>query len=394
MKVLHVNDIYDERGGVQQYLIAVAGLLASAGHENVVVYRHQSIYTVQDSQWPAYHLKEENEIEIATELLQVLVCERPDVAYIHHVSSPEVVNIVTQLLPSVAYVHGFNTICPGLAKYFRRGDRVCERAFGWGCIPMHYLRRCSDAQRPSTLVKLMDNTANLRKAFLQVPYLLVATNYMRKLLIQNEFDSSRITLLSPHFLVDDRVPPYIPPTDPDTLLYVGRLEIEKGMPYLLHAMSLLPNRIRLVIAGDGSLRQEYERLSLELGIADRVEFLGWVTTQDIKSCYQRCGIIIMPSICPESFGKAGIEALTYGRPVIAFAVGGIPDWLDDGITGLLAKPADSADLAAKIQALSVESGLQEAMGYNGQRLVVERYAAYRHLGTLEAALNDAIAAHE
>jgi len=259
-------------------------------------------------------------------------------------------------------------------------------------VPMHYLRRCSAARRPSTLARLMRNTASLRQALLRVPRLLAATGYMQGLLVQSGFDPGRITLLPPHFLTPDQVPPYRPPAEPDTLLYAGRLEIEKGVPYLLRALRLLPDRVRLVLAGNGTLRSAYERLSAKLGIAHRVQFLGWFDAAQMERCYRRCSLVVMPSIWPEPFGKVGIEALAQGRPVVAFAVGGIPDWLDDGITGLLARPADSADLARKIEELLADRPRQETMGRNGQRVVAERYAADRHLRTLEAALHDVVIA--
>lgn len=390
MKVLHVNDVYDVRGGVQQYLVAVAHLLASAGHTNAIVYRQQSAHTVQDGPCPSYRLAGEDETALAAELRRVIAQEQPDVAYIHHVASPALVTAVVESLPAVAYVHGFSALCPGLAKYFRRGDQVCERAFGWGCVPMHYLRRCSAARRPSTLARLMRTAASLRQAYLQAPRLLAATGYMQDLLAQNGFDPTRIALLPPHFLAADQIPPYAPPAEPNTLLYAGRLEIEKGVPYLLRALSLLPERVRLVIAGDGTLRGEYERLIADLGLAGRVEFLGWVDAEGMEHCYRRCDLVVMPSICPESFGKAGIEALTHGRPVVAFAVGGMPDWLDGGVTGLLARPADSNDLAAKIRYLLDDPAQQQAMGRAGQRSVAEQYSAKHHLRILETILHDVI----
>lgn len=391
MKILHVTDNYTPQGGVQQYILSVARLLADHGHGNAVLYTEQTPLTIRDGAWPAYHVRTDQ--PIAAQVHQVLAAEQPDVAYIHHVSSPALVEELAGQLPAVAYIHGFTAVCPGLGKYFRRGDTVCTRPFGWGCVPMHYLRRCSAARRPSTLARLMRTTADLRAALLHASRFLVGSRYMADLLAQNGFTAGKIAVLPPHFLPDDLNLVYTPPTEPFSVLYAGRLEIEKGVPYLLRALHLLPDRVRLVIAGDGTLRGDYERLSADLGLAGRVEFLGWADADGMERCYRRCALVVMPSICPESFGKAGVEALTHGRPVVAFAVGGIPDWLDDGVTGLLARPADSAALAAKIRELLDDPARQQAMGRAGQRSVAERYTAQRHLSTLETVLNDAIVAH-
>jgi glycosyltransferase involved in cell wall biosynthesis len=389
MKILHVNDHYDERGGVQQYLLAVTELLAKNGHANAIVYRHHTPHTIHGGPWPAYQVDSDEPEAVAPTLRHIISREHPDVAYIHHVASPALVGAVAGMLPAGAYVHGFPAVCPGLAKYYRRGDQVCQRPFGWMCAPMNYLRRCSDARKPTTLARLMRNTACLRRAYLQVPRILVATPYMKSLLVQNGFLSDRIGILPSHFLSAGEISAYAPPEKPNTLLYVGRLEVEKGVPYLLRALAQLPEDVRLMIAGDGTLRDPYESLAKDLGLGDRVKFLGWVDADQIADCYRQCALTILPTICPEAFGKSGIESLTHGRPVVAFAVGGIPDWLDDGVTGLLARPANAADLAQKIGELISDLTRQAEMGRQGQRVVAERYTSDRHLDVLQAALQEA-----
>jgi glycosyltransferase involved in cell wall biosynthesis len=386
MKILHVNDRYDEQGGAQQYIFSVARLLGENGHTNAILHRHQTPHPLQGGSWSVYRSEADDADAVTRTVRRVIAQERPDVAFIHHVHSPVLVETIAQMLPAVAYVHGFQAVCPGLCKYHRRGDQVCKRAFGWGCVPMHYLRRCSAARHPVTLARLMQRTARLRRAYLRVQHTLVSTPYMKALFVQNGFAADRITTLPPHFLSPADVPYYQPPEQPDLILYAGRLEIEKGIPYLLRALHQLPERVHLEIAGDGTLRAGYERMAESLGLTNRVQFLGWLDADHLTRCHQRCALMIMPSIYPEGFGKTGIDALAQGRAVVAFAVGGIPDWLDDGEIGLLARPADSEDLARKIGQLLEDWPRQERMGRQGQRIVTERYAPERHLRTLESVL--------
>jgi glycosyltransferase involved in cell wall biosynthesis len=386
MRILHVNDLYDVRGGAEQYILSVARLLAENGHTNAILFRQQTHHTVQGSSWPLYCLEADDAGAVASAVRRVITQERSDVAIIHHVASPVLVETIAQMLPAIACVHGFQAVCPGLCKYFRRGDQVCEQAFGWGCAPMHYLRRCSAARHPVTLGRLMQRTARVRRAYLRVQRMLVSTPYMKTLFVQNGFAAERITTLAPHFLSPADIPPYRPPEQPDVLLYAGRLEIEKGIPHLLRALRQLPERVRLEIAGDGTLRAHYEGMTEILGLTNRVQFLGWLDPDDLTRCFQRCALMVMPSVYPEGFGKTGIDALTHGRAVVAYAVGGIPDWLQDGEVGLLARPADSDDLARKIGQLFGDRQRQEEMGHNGQRIVAERYASERHLRTLETVL--------
>lgn len=392
MKILHVTDHYTPRGGTEQYILSVARLLADHRHSNAVLYTQASVHTIQDGPWPAYHVPTDE--NLGDRLAQVLAAERPDVAYFHHISSPVLIELLTEHLPSVAYVHGFTAVCPGLGKYFRRGDTVCTRPFGWGCVPMHYLRRCSAARRPSTLARLMRNTAALRQALLRASRFLVGSRYMADLLTQNGFPREKIAVLPPHFLPDDARLTYTPPLEPKCVLYAGRLEIEKGVPYLLQALARLPADVRLAVAGDGTQHSRYEALARKLGLTERVEFMGWLDDEALSRALHRCALLVMPSLFPEPFGKIGIDALSHGRPVVAFDVGGISDWLHDGVNGFLVRPKDVPGLAECIGQLAQDEALCVRLGQAGQAGLVQQYAASRHLGGLIAAFKAAINSHD
>jgi glycosyltransferase involved in cell wall biosynthesis len=304
------------------------------------------------------------------------------------------IDIISSILPAVGYVHGFTAVCPGLGKYFRRGDVICERPFGWGCVPMHYLRRCSAARHPQTLTRLMRSATMLKRAMLKLPRFLVGSGYMADLLAQNGFPAEKIAVLPPHFLPDDASLIYAPPEEPGTVLFGGRLEIEKGFPYLLQAGAELPSAARLEVAGDGTQRSVYEALARDLGLEERIDFLGWLDSKTMEKAYQRCSLVAMPSICPESFGKIGIEALAHGRPVVAFDVGGISDWLDDGVNGYLVKSKDAMMMARRIDQLLGDKILRAQLGQAGQASVVRQFSSSRHLEILLATIKSARIAYE
>lgn len=381
MKVLHVNDYYHPQGGVEQYLLSVADLLEQSGCENAILYRKAHPHTIRDGRWPA-HLLDRTVQPVGSAVQAVVHAERPDIAYVHHTSSPRVIEAFSELVPTVAYIHGFAAVCPGLAKYFRRGDEVCQRPFGWGCVPMHYLRRCSAARHPGTLYRLMLRTAQLRRAYLALPHICVATGYMKGLMVQNGFDPDRISLLPPHFFPDDAPLDFRAPGTPPSLLFAGRLEVEKGLPYLLRAVSRLCPRRTLVVAGDGSLRPRYEALARDLGLSDAVRFTGWLDQADLRHAFQSASVVVMPSLFPEPFGKTGVEALAQGRPVVAFDVGGISDWLRDGVDGFLVSPTDVDELTTTIQRVLTDRSLLLEMGRCAQDSVFRRFSAGDHLRQL------------
>ena len=105
-------------------------------------------------------------------------------------------------------------------------------------------------------------------------------------------------------------------------------------------------------------------------------------------------MVAIPSLWPEPFGLVGIETLAQGRPVIASATGGIGDWLEDGVGGLLVTPGDARALAAALDELLADPERQRAMGAAGRARVASRFTAAHHVAALLAAFDTARAGWE
>ena len=155
----------------------------------------------------------------------------------------------------------------------------------------------------------------------------------------------------------------------------ARLSQEKGLDVLLRAVARLITAgrpLRVVLAGDGPERARLVRLAGELGIAERVLFLGEVPHEEVPAVLAGLDIFAMPSLA-EGFGVAALEAQAMELPVVASNVHGIPDVVDDGRTGLLTPPGDVALLADAIDRLAGDAGLRAEMGRAGRTFVQERY---------------------
>ena len=160
-----------------------------------------------------------------------------------------------------------------------------------------------------------------------------------------------------------------------TIGAVSRLSPEKGFEYLLRAVAMLRDRgveLDVVLAGDGPSRPALERLADELGLRDRVEFLGEVAHDDVPAMLQRLDIFAMPSTW-EGFGVSALEASAMELPVVASDIHGIPDVVLDGETGLLVPPADVGALADAIGRLAGDAALRRAMGVAGRAYVEREY---------------------
>lgn len=147
------------------------------------------------------------------------------------------------------------------------------------------------------------------------------------------------------------------------LFYIGSLIKRKGVDILLQAIADLKEdfpEILLKIAGDGKESNCLKKLVDELGLGDHVEFLGIVRDERKRELLQHAVMLICPSRA-EPFGIVNAEALASGIPVIATAVGGIPDIVKDGKNGFLVKPEDAHALAEKISSLLVNDELRYQM---------------------------------
>jgi len=153
-----------------------------------------------------------------------------------------------------------------------------------------------------------------------------------------------------------------------------RLELIKGVEYLLKALALLASKfpeVRLEIAGDGSLRATLEQRSQELGLADKVRFLGW--RNDLPEVMAGWDIVAMPSL-DEGFGMAALDGMAAGLPVVATAVGGLRELIEDGITGRLVHPGKPDELAQRLRELIEDRGVHEAMGRAGRRRALDHFS--------------------
>jgi glycosyltransferase involved in cell wall biosynthesis len=159
--------------------------------------------------------------------------------------------------------------------------------------------------------------------------------------------------------------------DSGEILYAGQLVRGKGVDLLIEAMKFagLPRRLRVVGAGND---EGYIKSLIDAnGLGGKVKMVGWC--DDMDGCYRDCDIVAVPSRWQEPFGMIGVEAFSHGRAVVAFDVGGISEWLKDGVNGLLAPAGDTRQLAANIQTLLGDRKLRDRMGQNGYEMVKKKY---------------------
>ncbi len=181
-------------------------------------------------------------------------------------------------------------------------------------------------------------------------------------------------------------------TNQPTLLFTGRLRYYKGLDTLLHALVGLPP-VQLVVVGDGPMRDPWEALALELGVADRVRFLGEVDDAELPALYRQAHLFVLPANArAEAFGSVLLEAMASGLPCITTEVGSGTSWVvQDGVTGLVVPPRDPQALAEAIRSLLDNPELRTAMGRAGRARVAADFTQERMIARVQAVYEEVLA---
>ncbi len=162
------------------------------------------------------------------------------------------------------------------------------------------------------------------------------------------------------------------------ILFAGRLIKLKGVEYLLRALSMLDSRFRLTVAGDGPCFNELKKYA-EKSLEDRVDFPGFVSPDKMSELYRKSDIFVLPSIVDkegfsEGLGTVLIEAMQHRVPVIASHVGGIPDIVENGETGILVPQKNPEKLAEALKKLADDSEFRKKIVEKAEKNLKKRFA--------------------
>jgi glycosyltransferase involved in cell wall biosynthesis len=370
VKALIVQDSLNPIGGSEIVAMQTLEALADVGWTPVAVCRERD-----PSVLPALFVYEvpalfrQHARPDLRHLDTIIQRERPDLVHIHKVASPEVIRFAAERLPTIVTVHDHGVYCPGGSKVFWRTGAVCTRPLGFPCLIHAYAHGCA-ARQPLVLWRQFRFSKEAMSALRQAHRVLTLSSYVRDRLLQSGLGSDRVTVLAPWVEIPDGAAP----TQGESVLFVGRLTREKGLATLLMALGLVQVPFTAVIVGDGPLRTTCERLAAQLSSGPSVRFRGWLSTAALRQEYARCALLVVPSLWPEPFGMVGPEAMAHGKPVVAFDIGGVREWLVDGVNGLLAQRGDTAALAAAIQHVLTNSELRARLGSAARDYVAQRFS--------------------
>jgi glycosyltransferase involved in cell wall biosynthesis len=377
MRVLHVHDRGGFQGGVEQILHDTAAGLAARGHV-------QGLLTADTSPCERFSAA------FSTIAHTVVQAERfvPDAVVIHKFQDDRTIDELIDRFPGIQVVHDHDLYCPRRHKYFPLSRRLCETKAGLACAAHLCLIQRGQGGTPLAVTSLTDFRRR-KQAAARSELLVAGSRYSADQLELNGFDRGRVRIIPP---VPAAVgsPAALPPGKAGRILFMGQVVRGKGLDLLLAAAARLQGEWTLDVAGDGPQLEECREQAVRLGIGTRVNFAGWVEHASLHDCLLQSSFVVVPSRWPEPFGMVGIEAMSRGRAVVAFATGGIPDWLEDGVTGVLAQPGNPASLAEGMQRLLDDPGLSQAMGHAGRESVALNFSHRRFLDAMEGVIEEAI----
>jgi glycosyltransferase involved in cell wall biosynthesis len=177
------------------------------------------------------------------------------------------------------------------------------------------------------------------------------------------------------------------------ILFVGRFSKSKGISDLVRAMPTIAARIptvRLALVGFGPDEERIRATIAAEGVDDLVTIVGRVSREEIPSHLASADLVVLPSIRIEGLGVVLLEALASGTPVIGSEVGGIPDIIEDGVTGLLCQSQNPPDIAAKCLRMIEDEELRRRTTENGSRLVADHFSWDRIGALLEEILLECV----
>jgi glycosyltransferase involved in cell wall biosynthesis len=398
LRICLVNTYHYRRGGDCTYTFDLADLLRTRGHEVIhFAMKHRENVESEYGRFFAEHIdfgqtfRSGNPFrrfrafarslysgEARGKFARLLDETKPDIVHLQNFRRHLTFSVVQEAkergLPVVFTAHDYDPICPNsllLAK-----GKVCT-----ACEGKHFYRaalaRCKENSMAGSVAIALEGTfTRLRKYYGLIDVIITPSAFARDRLVESGFSPNRVKVV--HNFIDTGA--YEPHFRGEGVVYFGRLVVEKGLESLVRAAKALPG-VKIMLAGDGPEREHLEALAEELGVksaSGNVEFLGYVDRSRLHGIVSATMCVVMPSIWYENFPYTVLEAFALGKPVVASKIGGLPEMVTDGETGLLFDPGSQEGLNEALSRLVKDPGLAEEMGRKARKRVEREFDSEAH----------------
>jgi glycosyltransferase involved in cell wall biosynthesis len=295
-------------------------------------------------------------------------------------------------LPLLRTFHDYTSLCLRMGRRRFPGDR-CHRPLGWSCV----MFGCAiGSPRPgSRLPHVADVPAKLSEVELyrsQFDHALVGSQHMRRILLINGFDAGRVSVVPYASRFDAQAtgrvplapkPAGTPGVDrPLQFLFAGQAVAGKGLMVLVRALSQLQGDWLLTAVTTGPQLPKVKALVARHGLGDRIRFIDWLTQAALGELYRQSDVFVVPSVWDDPGPLVGIESLSLETPVVAFPVGGLPDYVLDGQTGWLAREVSVKALTRGLHEAMLAGPQLPVIGQRGRAHVAAHHSQQQHIDHL------------
>ena len=380
MRVLHLTDDVTGMSGVRSYLLQLGDALAPLGVECELFTPRRSGGPVRD------HVTRWAGRGYARELAERIHSDRPDVVHAHNLwmrLSPLPLRAARGAgLPVAMTVHDYHLVCP--RKWMITPDGApCATGFGPRCLGLDcFAGRRGWAWRPYNAMRWLKVAVHRGMLRSWVDLFIAPSEHLAGWL-RRSLRAARVVRLAN--FASEPAGAREPSRNHDRLLFAGRLGPEKGVDILLRSLAMVAEswpQVSLEIAGDGPERSRLVDLAARLGLAGRVVWTGRLAPDELEGRYREAGVFVLPTLWMENCPVAVLEAMSHGLPVVATRIGGLPELVEDGVTGSLVERADVRGLAAALLALLAKPERATTMGRAGRRRFLDRHTAAGHAQSL------------
>lgn len=389
MKILFVNKFLYPRGGAETYFLKIGEELTCRGHEVEYFGMYDEKNTVGNSLHIAttnmdFHAAGPEKLlypfrivysrEAKRKLKEVIAAFGPDIIHFNNINfqlTPSVICAGAECgVPMVQTVHDVQMLCPNHMMMEYHSKKLCEDCMGkkskWPCVK----KRCIHGSLPKSLIGAVEGTLyECSSVYDKIERFICPSAFLEEKLLNVPRFRGKTVMLH-NFL--SKVSDAGGTPKGDYVLYFGRLAEEKGIDRILEACKLLPD-VPFVIAGGGPLEDLCKNCTLP-----NVKYVGFKTGKELEELVAGALFTLHLSIWYENCPLALLESQSLGTPVLCNRIGGIPELVEEGKTGILNDTFTPEAYAEKIAALYADKALLAEMAQNCLRkrermMTLERY---------------------
>lgn len=369
MKVLLINNIHYVRGGTERVYFETANLLKKSGHDVIFfstkndknIKTEFKEYFVDDLDYSNINkskffrnvkmlLHSLYSFKVRRELEKVLKQERPDVAHIHNIYfwiSPSILSLLKKYnVKVIQTLHDYHLMCPNFK--FLSNDKVCEKCSGnkfYNCTKKKCIKDSYVYSLAATIEAYFTNIFKFYQKYVDI--FIAPSEFLREKYIKiGKINEDKIIVVKNFVDLENNI--NLETKNDDYILFFGRLAEGKGIDVLIKSMKEVNENIKLKIVGDGNYEEIMKDLTKNLGLENKIEFLGYKTGKDLNDIINKAKIVLVPSIWYENCPMVILEAFARKKFVIATNIGAIPEFVKDNETGALFILNNEHNLAEKI----------------------------------------------